>query len=341
MDSLFEFCSDEEFYFQWHITQRCNLRCRHCYHSDYSLANELPVQQLFHICDILDHALGIWHRKGSLSLTGGEPLVRESDLFTLIGYIEQKRNIYYYDLLTNGTLLTPSNVEYLCTSKKLRRVQLSLEGPGTEINDYIRGSGVFDQVIKAIKLLKSYNMQVSVMTTIGRYNISLLDEMFSCLASLNVDAFAVERFIPEGKGTALAPELLSREELYEAFKLIYQRALQGGKPRILLYRPLFASFDAGNPTVGAVCSIGNNALTIMHDGTVYPCRRLPIPIGNIIEDGLFKIWYDSSLLWEIRDPRNLKGKCSGCKYLALCRGCRALAYHVNKDYLAEDPQCWL
>ena len=85
-----------------------------------------------------------------------------------------------------------------------------------------------------------------------------------------------------------------------------------------MYRPLFTLVASDDPDVGALCSVGNNALTIMPDGTVYPCRRLSIPIGNILTDGLFSIWYDSEVLWKIRNPENIKGECYDCGHLASC-----------------------
>ncbi|MCG2778337.1 MAG: SPASM domain-containing protein, partial [Desulfobacterales bacterium] len=82
------------------------------------------------------------------------------------------------------------------------------------------------------------------------------------------------------------------------------------------------------------------ALTIMHDGTIYPCRRLPTPIGNALTDSFFKVWYTSEVLWNVRNHNNIKGKCADCELIPVCRGCRAMAYALTGDYLAEDPQCW-
>ena len=48
-----------------------------------------------------------------------------------------------------------------------------------------------------------------------------------------------------------------------------------------MYRPLFCLIAPDDVHVGAMCSVGINALTVLHDGTIYPCRRLPIPLGNI------------------------------------------------------------
>ena len=150
---------------------------------------------------------------------------------------------------------------------------------------------------------------------------------------------AADRFA-EGKGKGLRDQLLSPGELRELYENVYHMAIKSNGTRILLYRPLFAQIAPDDPTVGALCSAGNNALTIMPDGTVYTCRRLPIPIGNVLRDGLFSIWYDSEVLWNIRNPQKLGGKCRDCDLLANCRGCRAMAHFCSGDYMAEDPQCW-
>jgi radical SAM protein with 4Fe4S-binding SPASM domain len=256
-------------------------------------------------------------------------------------YIEGKDNLVYYDLLTNGTLVNEDMAARLTAFPKLRRVQVSLEGHNAEVNDSVRGSGTFGRITQAIRVLKGMDVQVSVMLTLSRRNIEIIPQMVDLLSNLGVDVFSVERFIPEGSGIHLCSDVLSSQELHDAFSLIYRLAMKTQKPRILLYRPLFAQLDPDNETVGAMCSVGTNALTVMQDGTVYPCRRLPIPIGHALRDGFFKIWYDSELLWEIRDARNIKGKCNNCPHFAVCRGCRAMAYFVNQDYLAEDPQCWM
>lgn len=333
--------SADEFYFQWHLTEKCNLRCSHCYHEDYDSSGELELESLRLICDKMDEAVRAWGKMGSLSLTGGEPFLRGPDLYALMLYVEQKAGLAYYDLLTNGTLIDGSVAAELACFPKLRRVQVSLEGPSAEVNDSVRGAGTFERIERCIRTLKESNIQVSVMLTLSRRNAGYLADTVEFLGGLGVDAFSVERFIPEGRGLGIQEEMLSPGELREAFETLYNLAMKVRRPRVLLYRPLFAQLDPENTTVGAMCSVGMNALTVMHDGTVYPCRRLPIPIGHALRDGFFKIWYDSDLLWRIRDPNNIKGKCQGCQYFAVCRGCRAMAYFVNDDYLAEDSQCWM
>ncbi len=332
---------DEEFYFQWHITERCNLRCSHCYHENYSGINELSIAELLMTADKMAEALVKWGKKGSFSITGGEPFIRSEALFAVARHLDTQPTTAYYDILTNGSLISDEIAGDLVNLRKLRRVQMSLEGPTDELNDMIRGEGSFEKTLRAIRNLKFRGLQVSVMTTVFRSNMSKIVELINFLENEGVDTFALERFIPEGAGSALSSEVLESWEIRDVFKTVYEAGRTPRKIRVLMYRPLFAILDQNDPTVGAICSIGNNALTLMHDGTILPCRRLPIPLGNLKTDSLFKIWYDNSLLWEIRNPLNLKGKCGTCDLVPICRGCRAVAYARSGDYLGEDPQCWL
>ncbi|TSA55717.1 MAG: radical SAM protein [Dehalococcoidia bacterium] len=329
----------DEFYFQWHITERCNKHCQHCYQNGKP-KNDLPISGLEQILDHIQVSLIKWDKQGSLSFTGGEPLIRRSELFALMNRVDQMSEFAYYDILTNGSLISDDVVQELKLLHKLRRVQVSLEGSSPEINDSIRGKGSYAETLDAIRKMKRQGLTVSVMATISHRNFQDIPALIEVLNDEGVDTFAMERLIPEGNGKSLSDQLLSPEELHRLYEQVYEIALQKKTPRILMYRPLFNLVAPDDESIGALCSIGNNALTIMPDGTVYPCRRLPIPIGNILTDGLFSIWYDSEVLWQIRNPDNIQGKCHDCDYLASCRGCRAMAYFCSGNYLAEDPQCW-
>ena len=334
------FSLQDEFYFQWHITEKCNLTCRHCYHDNYSSANELNIDELCFVADKINETINKWGKKGTLSITGGEPFVVKEKMFSLLNHINSLESISYYDILTNGSLLDQDILDRLKQFDKLRRVQLSLEAASPDINDRIRGRGSFDKTISAIRMLKKNNFQVAVMMTISNLNKNEVEPLIDLLIKEGADTFSAERFVPQGAGTNLKEEFLSAEDLKNVFQKIYSRAMSEKRIRILLYRPLFALFNGNDPTVGAMCSAGTNALTIMHDGTIYPCRRLPISIGNALTDSFYKVWYTSEVLWNIRKTENIKGKCSGCDFIPVCRGCRALAYALTGDYLAEDPQCW-
>jgi len=329
----------DEFYFQWHITERCNKHCRHCYQNGHPI-NDLPLAKLELVLDHMVEALVKWDRQGSLSFTGGEPFVRQAELFSLMDEVDRIDAFAYYDILTNGSLISDDVAIALKKQSKLRRVQVSLEGATAETNDTIRGDGSYEETLTSIRTMKRHGLTTSVMTTVSKINYDEIPQLIELLSNEGVDTFALERLIPEGRGQSLSKQLLTSEELKKLYEHVYNIALQKNGTRILMYRPLFALVAPEDPDVGALCSVGNNALTIMPDGTVYPCRRLPIPIGNVLVDGLFSVWYDSELLWRVRNPDNFKGKCRDCDLFTSCRGCRAMAYFCSGDYMAEDPACW-
>ncbi|GBE12270.1 antilisterial bacteriocin subtilosin biosynthesis protein AlbA [bacterium BMS3Abin13] len=329
----------DEFYFQWHLTERCNRACRHCY-QDGKPAPELALDDLFRIVDLMEEAVRKWEKQGTLSLTGGEPFLRRDDLYALMDRIDRSDLLAYYDILTNGSLITAEEAKKLARQSKLRRVQVSLEGATAGTNDAVRGTGSFNATIKAIRHMRKAGIDVAIMTTISRLNYKEIPELIKLAGDEGAVTLALERLIPEGAGEGMTDQVLSPDELRNLYEQVYAIAVNGAPVRVLLYRPLFALIAPDDHTVGALCSAGNNALTIMPDGTIYPCRRLPIPIGNVLTDGFFKIWYGSDVLWRLRNPKKLGGKCGDCSLLTQCRGCRAMAYFTTGDYMAEDPQCW-
>lgn len=342
---------DNEFYFQWHITDRCNLRCSHCYQSDYSYSSELSLEELKAIADEINHTLARWKRDGRIAITGGEPFIRR-DIFDLLHYLEQQPQTKKIGILTNGTFIR-ENIQLLKRLTKLCYIQLSLEGRRKK-NDEIRGKGVFDKVIEGTNILNDVDVPVRWMVTLHKENVAEVPFIIDLALENNVDTLTFERLIPMGSGKSLNNYILSPEELEKTFTYIVKRSdeeySKASPLRILKLRTLWvltdpqrAEKDSYTPIekeVGASCSVGMDSLCILPDATVLPCRRLPIPIGNLKEDSIFKIWYTSKLLWEIRNKNNLKGKCKNCEFIPRCGGCRATAYAVTGDYLAEDPQCW-
>jgi radical SAM protein with 4Fe4S-binding SPASM domain len=76
----------------------------------------------------------------------------------------------------------------------------------------------------------------------------------------------------------------------------------------------------------------------MPEGNVFPCRRFPISIGNLLDVPLKHIWEKSEILEKLRRKENLKGKCGSCARKD-CRGCRSLALALTGDFLEVDPHC--
>jgi radical SAM protein with 4Fe4S-binding SPASM domain len=255
------------------------------------------------------------------------------------------------DLLTNGTLVSEEIAHKLGRLKKLRCVQVSLDGASAECHDAIRGKGSFDRALSGIQLLRTNRVQVNIMFTLQRGNLREIGSIIDLATNQGVRFLTIERFVPAGAGSKTRSNVLSSEEIRSAFEYISMRADQQiaerGSTIITRSRPLWVLCDGDLMTdasercnLGGICSLGIDGLCILPNGVVLPCRRLPIPIGDLKTDSITKIWHTSKLLYEIADKRNLKGKCKGCDLIGKCSGCRAMAFAITGDYLAEDPQCF-
>jgi radical SAM protein with 4Fe4S-binding SPASM domain len=87
------------------------------------------------------------------------------------------------------------------------------------------------------------------------------------------------------------------------------------------------------------CLAGSGVCFISHLGEVFPCGYLPVSAGSLRREPFRKIWETAAVFESLRDTGNLEGKCGCCEFKQVCMGCRARAYGVTGNYLAEEPFC--
>jgi radical SAM protein with 4Fe4S-binding SPASM domain len=272
---------------------------------------------------------------GRIEVSGGEPLLaRNLKSFLLL---IQNENIPYR-IFSNGILFNKTNINDL---KKLgfSRVQISIEGERA-VNDQIRGNGNFEQVLRKIKLLFQSGLEITLSTTLSKLNYKNLDFIFKVGSRISHRLF-FSRLVPCGGRKSLIPNLLTKEDWLEVMKNLFNKSKIRNK--IAFRDPTWIGFFipryiAKEQRIISGCAAGFHGLAVDSDGAVYPCRRLPITIGNIFNDDIIKIW-NHPIMEDLRNRDKLKGKCKDCAYKWHCGGCRGIAYALKNDYLEEDPQC--
>ncbi len=338
-----------DFLIQWHLTERCNLRCRHCYQSG-TAGTELTLAEIREVLAELTEMLAAWQSAHGVSfspgfnITGGEPFLR-SDFFTILAEIAASGHDMY--VLSNGTLIDETTAARLA-ELNVAGVQVSMEGP-EELHNAIRGQGSFSAAVAGVNNLLRAGLPVTLNVTLSRLNASSMPEMVALAAALGVQRLGVTRLVPAGRGTALIADMLGKEEVRELYEGLFALSVPGleivtGDP-VAAQMGIAAGTDQGCTPYGG-CAAGVSGLTILADGTVVPCRRLDIPLGNVRTDSLREIWATSPILTRLRRKNLYGGKCATCERWGCCRGCRAIAYAYsvaqgNHDFLAEDPQCFL
>jgi len=330
----------DQFHFQWHITNLCNLHCEHCYQDDFSTKSDLDGSGLRKVSDNLLHTLREWDQKACIHVTGGEPLLK-SELLLLLDHLNQQSEVEELGIITNGLLMDRERMERLSDFSKLRKLKISLDGADAETNDAIRSKGVFEKVMQNIsRIRKEKRFEIIVMFTVMKKNFRNLPSLFKLCQDSGIHGLIIERFIPLGKGRGIINEILGREEWNEMIGMLCRFfSIENEQDSVLPYQAFQISFSGEEPELlGAPCVIGVDGLCIMPEGNVFPCRRFPVSIGNLLQTPLKQIWGASGLLEKLRVKKNLKGKCGKCE-MEDCRGCRSLAFALTNDYLAEDPHC--
>lgn len=328
---------------QWHLTDRCNLRCTHCYQDNYrnnggGIAGWRAILEQFRAF-LATRSPRI---QGQITLTGGEPFAHP-EFPDLLEDIATLRDEFTFAILCNGTLIDDAMARRLALWKP-RFVQVSIEGmPAT--HDALRGAGNHAAVVRGVERLVATGVRTMLAFTAHRANFREFPEVARLGRQLGVTRVWADRLIPQGQGGALHG--LSVDETREFIELMRTTKLQaesgflaggfGKSTEIALHRAL--QFLAGGPAYH--CTAGDTLITVMPDGTLYPCRRMPIDVGNLHQTPLDEL-YDGKLFRQLRDPAIIASGCEGCNYERLCRGgLRCLAYATEKSLTAADPGCWL
>jgi len=329
------------FHMQWHLTNLCNLHCVHCYQDDFSKKSDLDWPGLKKISDNLLNTMKDWNQEACIHVTGGEPLLKP-ELFDLLGHLDQQSEVKELGIITNGLLMDRERMRRLSDFSKLKKIKISLDGADAETNDAIRSKGAFEKVMRNISSAgEEKRFEIIVMFTVMKKNFRNLPSLFKLCRDSGIPGLIIERFIPLGKGRGIMHEVLGREEWKETIGMLFRFfSIEGDPLSLVPYQAFQIRFTGEEPELlGAPCVIGMDGLCIMPEGNVFPCRRLPISIGNLLQTPLKQIWGQSGLLQELRRKESLKGRCGGCE-IKDCRGCRSLTFALTNDYVAEDPHCW-
>jgi radical SAM protein with 4Fe4S-binding SPASM domain len=284
-----------------------------------------------------------------INFSGGDPLLRK-DLLTLAR--EASSRGFSVGILGNPHLVTPPLARRLLDSG-VSRYQLSIDGlEGT--HDSLRGrAGAFRDALRAIKVLNDARLPSVVMFTVSRLNAAELVPVIDICASRKVRVFDFARLVPGGTGKGLAGELVGAKEYRQLLLDVLDKYRQleregcdtyfGRKENLwtLLYGELglLPSLPHERGMIYSGCSVGSRIMTVLADGTVLACRRLPVKIGKVPGRHLREIFINSKNHRRMRACERLK-KCQRCELLPYCRGCMAVAYGARGDFQAGDPQCW-
>ena len=262
----------------FHLLTGCNLSCKHCY-INYDQHGKETVSR-----STMEEWLKLFHTQGQDSnviFLGGEPTMHQDLAYGVtcakkLGYatITIDTNGYvFHDILDK---INPADAV----------ISFSLDGPTKEINDPIRGNGVFETCTENIKKAIKKGFDISLIYTVSTMNLDHLHHMPELLTQLGVKRFFIQVIGIRGKSaTATEPLQLTPDQWLTIIPQVAADAAHKGIH--VIYPKVF--LDTNEP-FSCAGQLAENFF-IFPNGRVYQCplcEDFPIHTYDIINNKLVK-----------------------------------------------------
>ncbi|HMR66008.1 MAG TPA: TIGR04053 family radical SAM/SPASM domain-containing protein, partial [Anaerolineae bacterium] len=327
--------NERPFMIIWETTNACDLACRHC------RAQAIPEQDPLGLNtaeakQLLEQVDDFGMPRPILIFTGGDPFKRE-DLFDLLNYGNELGLMMAVS--PSGTpLLNAENLQKVkdCGAKA---ISLSIDGSTPERHDdFRRVPGSFALTTRGWQLARQVGLKLQVNTTVTRYNLHDLPELFRLVADYKAMTWSLFFLVPTGRGKE-EDEITPAEYeavmhfLYDCSKYISAKTTEGHHyKRVVLQRtildekginikdytelhPVYDELRAGLLRVVEEKGLepkevirrtpmhinaGNGFVFISRRGDVYPSGFMPIKVGNVREKSLVDIYREAPLFNDLR-----------------------------------------
>src|SRR4030066_2308464 len=180
-------------YLELQITNKCNLRCRHCYinpptppfrkggmggFSDNNF-KELSVKQIRKILEEFEQMQGL-----RVLITGGEPLLHSKfeEINEMLPHFLLRKVLF-----TNGIFLDEKRIKKLNADE----IQISIDGL-EDAHDSLRGKGTYRLAMKAVKNALDRGFQVSIATMVHPVNLKDFNKMERLFKGMGIREWAVD-----------------------------------------------------------------------------------------------------------------------------------------------------
>lgn len=259
-------------FIDWRITKKCNMSCEYCY----------AKKTIYDICFSKKKVIAdkiIKYGCQSVCITGGEPLIIDSEVIPIIELlVKNSVNVY---LSTNGTNYL-KNSPYL--HRLISRLSLPLDGYD-KVSNTLNGRDIssFELTKAVLQFINTQNINpyIKVNTTITKKNssLNLLLAIYDMLCMYNINKWEIYEFIPENQG------IKNYNQLYMATSEFHN--LKNSFKKIVVNPPFTIEFSERD-------SRNSVYIIIQPDGTVMiPVKNINIVneriVGNLNHESLSDI----------------------------------------------------
>jgi SynChlorMet cassette radical SAM/SPASM protein ScmE len=339
------------------ITNRCNLRCKYCYHfsGPGDVSQDLPLAEWLQFFEELNRCAVM-----NVTIAGGEPFFRKDLKEVIEGVVENRMR---FTVVSNGTLVGDDMAVFLSSTGRCDGVQVSIDGSKPETHDVCRGKGNFHKAMDGIDCLQKHGVPVDVRVTVHRHNVRDLDG----IAALLLDDVGLSGFSTnaasymglckqnvEEVGLSVEDRTLAMEILLRLSRKYNGRisAQAGPLAEATMWSEMELARGNGNKHIAnrghlTGCGCVMDKIAVRADGVIVPCTMLShIELGRINRDDFREIWQNHPEIQKMRDRQNIPLSdfefCQGCEYVNYCTGnCPGLAYTMAGEVNHPSPDACL
>ncbi|MCM1026426.1 MAG: radical SAM protein [Roseburia sp.] len=270
-------------------------------------------------------------------ITGGEPFLHP-DIHKILWLLRRFRYKYRYGIMSNGTVLNSRNL-WLIKGLHLKAFQVSLDG-NQETHDSIRGIGNFEKVIHALDQLAEWRIPARVSFTANKENFHQFPQVAEVCRKHYVRTLWSDRYIPFDSQSKIHP--LDKADMPEYVAILRRERENVENQRCGLYVQNYRALQfLGSEDSPYSCQAGDSLVTVDEHGNIFPCRRLPIPCGNIHTTSILEVYRYNDVFKSLRQYE-VSGKCKTCEYSKTCKGGeRCFTYAISGKFDIPDLCCWL
>ncbi len=313
---------------QVELTEACNLKCKFCYNSQKPKYNK----RVFEMLDKLAEQ-GIMQ----VNLTGGEPLAHPQFFEVLEYACERFPNVV---ILSNGSLMNEDALERIHKTN-VTSINISIHGDKKNHESLTQVLGSFDVSMNAIKyILEKDKILVASNFVLNAGNFNILKDTIQQMHDVGLKYMTITRFIPVGIGSGARELVLSKEQLIEAFRIVYEHNKSGIGPHIEFAEATpFCALPEELREIANCCSYGFDRFYVDVNGDLMVCGLSRIKLGgNILETPISEIKRESEVFNSFIKNKHVHSKCTKCSSFDLCHGgCRAAALSNGGWEGTADP----
>lgn len=327
---------------QIELTEACNNACIHCYNywrylkTGKKLKTDDRERTLDHFSRILKVIID--QDIGSITFTGGEPLIRKDILFDLIKIARDAE--LQVSINSNAALITEKDI-FRFKELGVDSFLISLLSHNAKTHNTMALANSYSRTIRGIQRLVEAGLCPSVNMVTSQANIKDVKKTAELVKEIGVKSFTATPILSCHLSQGHNAITLSPEQIKKSLTdLSWAKEYLGLDVGVLEPLPHCMFTEKERSSVFSItgfryCCAGISDCAISPDGDVRPCILSSEIGGNIFKDGWDKSWHNLSQ-WKSSDM--LPPDCLKCKVVDYCGGgCRVSALAKNGGITAKDP----